>query len=133
MPRKGERVSETTRARMRAAQARRPKLDLRGARNPHWKGGRHVRADGRVLAYAPGHPGAVLAGGTYILEYRLIAEQLVGRPLRDDEVVHHINGDCTDNRLSNLEITTQAEHARHHAPEMHAARRRMNALRKKAS
>lgn len=36
------------------------------------------------------------------------------RPLRDDEVVHHINGDKTDNRVENLAVMSQSEHAQIH-------------------
>jgi DNA-binding CsgD family transcriptional regulator len=41
-------------------------------------------------------------------------EQSIGRGLRDDEVVHHINGDITDNRLENLKIMSPTEHSKYH-------------------
>lgn len=47
-------------------------------------------------------------------EHRLVVDGLLGRRLRSDEVVHHINGDVTDNRPENLEITNRSEHARMH-------------------
>lgn len=44
----------------------------------------------------------------------VIMESVIGRPLRHDEVVHHINGIRTDNRIENLELMTRAEHTSLH-------------------
>lgn len=88
-----------------------------GAGNPKWRGGRIAEPDGRIKVYAPGHPDARLDGGKYIYEYRLVAAEMIGRSLRDDEIVHHINGDHTDNSPDNLAVMTQAEHARLHMNE----------------
>ena len=44
----------------------------------------------------------------------LLEEQILGRPLGEDEVVHHVNEDKRDNRPENLQVMTRAEHASLH-------------------
>lgn len=55
----------------------------------------------------------LLRGRRYV--HRIVAEEMLGRPLRSGEVVHHINGDTRDNRPENLEVlSSQGEHNRLH-------------------
>ncbi len=75
------------------------------------------RSDGRTRIYAPEHPHASQSG--YVYEYRLVAEAKLGRYLSREEVVHHLNGDASDNRPENLEVTTPSEHARTHMRARH--------------
>ena len=69
--------------------------------------------NGYIKVKAPiDHPNKDNKG--YISEHRLIAEQIIGRYLNKDEVVHHINGDKKDNRPSNLLVLSKTEHKKIH-------------------
>lgn len=58
-----------------------------------------------------------LSDGSYIKEHRAVMEQHLGRKLSCDEHVHHIDGDRTNNDISNLVILSRGEHSRIHRKE----------------
>ena len=52
--------------------------------------------------------------GRTVYLHRQIMEAELNRALNWDEVVHHKNGDGSDNRIENLMLMSRKEHARHH-------------------
>lgn len=60
--------------------------------------------------YMPTHPYASTRG--YVREHRLVMERQLGRYLRSDEVVDHINMNTLDNRPENLRVMLKTEHDR---------------------
>jgi len=90
------------------------KISRPGSRNPKWRGGKFVDREGYVMIWNPGHPRAV--NGRYVCEHLLIAEKALGRSLiLGKEVVHHINGNKSDNRNKNLLICSKSFHYWLHA------------------
>lgn len=78
----------------------------------NYKGGRNSHGDGYIKLLMPEHPRANKGG--YVLEHIVIAEKKIGRYLKANEVVHHINGIKDDNRPENLLILTKHEHSQLH-------------------
>jgi hypothetical protein len=74
----------------------------RGERHYNWSGGKTHRGDGYVMVNCPGHPRADRRGR--VMEHIVIMEQMIGRRLQDDEVVHHKNKNRSDNRPENLKL-----------------------------
>ena len=83
-----------------------------------WRGkiareGRKVNQHGYVVVRRPDHPNATTNG--YVLEHRLVMAEFLGRPLEAGEVVHHRDGDKTNNAVENLEVLPgHSEHNRVH-------------------
>ncbi|NSW84546.1 MAG: HNH endonuclease [Syntrophothermus sp.] len=101
---KGKKLSEETKKRISES--------MRGENNPRWNGGRRSKGV-YIEVYAPDHPYRNKARNT-VYEHRLVMEKHLGRYLLPNEVVHHKNGDTTDNRLENLQLILMPEHSRLH-------------------
>lgn len=74
-----------------------------GPQSPRWLGGRTQRRDGYVETRIAGHPRA--RGKRHsVLEHIVVAERALGKSLPPGVEVHHVSGDRSDNRGSNLVI-----------------------------
>jgi hypothetical protein len=85
-------------------------------RGTHWlyyKDEKHILMhDGYALVYSPNHPRAIYGG--FVKRAVLVMEEKLGRQLEHTEHIHHLNGKRDDDRMENLTIVTNSEHARLH-------------------
>lgn len=65
------------------------------------------------MVKVPDHPRANKWG--FVYQHILVAEEKIGRPLNAKEVVHHLNGNPSDNNPDNLFVfDSQGDHAHYH-------------------
>ena len=117
---RGRKHSEETKAKiarahlgMKPSDETRAKLSIShsGDRAGNWNGG-VVHSHGRVLLKSPDHPHADRG---YVFRYRLVMEGQLGRYLLPSEVVHHIDGDPSNDNVENLQLfPDRASHTAHH-------------------
>lgn len=77
--------------------------------NYFWQGGITIDKDNYILVKKRGHPNATKQG--YIRLHRLIMSEHIGRPLKENEEVHHKDGNTFNNDLSNLELLDHSVHS----------------------
>ena len=77
-----------------------------GENHPNWNGGRYHHRDGYIIVQVPTDSLFIAMADSrgYCLEHRLVMAKHIGRCLSDVEVVHHINGNKSDNQIENLEL-----------------------------
>lgn len=75
-----------------------------------------------LVKLPPDDPMIEMANGqSYVRQHRLVMADHIGRPLDQDETVHHVNHDRGDNRIENLQLMARADHdAMHQADRLRA-------------
>lgn len=75
-------------------------------RSNNWRGGLCRTGSGYILELVPpGNPlSSMRTRAGYVMQHRLVMARHLGRALAENETVHHVNGDKTDNRIENLQL-----------------------------
>ena len=102
---KGRKLTEIHKTKI--SEAKKGKERLRGKDSANWKGGKKM-CGGYVLIWKPSHPYSNKGG--YVRRSRLVAEQVLGRYLKKEEIVHHKNKERSDDKKYNLIVCNQAYH-----------------------
>lgn len=91
----------------------------RESRSPNWRGGCVRAMGGYIYVWNPQHPRCQKHG--YVLRALLVAESAYGRPLKPNEIPHHINGITDDDRPENIKIMTAGQHVAFHNRQLRKA------------
>lgn len=83
-----------------------------GERSATWKGGRKLTPKGYVQVLKKEHPRADPNG--YVFEHILVWERYTGIQVEPGFVVHHLDGDKTNNEIDNLCLMTFGAHSSYH-------------------
>ncbi len=99
---------------------------VNGSDNPMWKGGISSHSGGYLYERKPDHP---FSSNGYVFKHRLIMEDMLREKspshrflvklgnnmyLRSDVVVHHLDGNTTNNKEENLIVCTKSAHSTLH-------------------
>lgn len=70
--------------------------------------------NGYRVIYLPSHHRAMNSENWkgYVYEHIVVAESVLGRNLLNDELVHHLDGDRSNNRSCNLLVLPRSEHSK---------------------
>lgn len=85
----------------------------KGSANPAWKGGLTLSTKGYWYVLNPDHHRAGKNG--YVKRADVVMEEVLGRPLERDEIVHHGPGGKEDDSPENLSVMKVGEHSKLHA------------------
>lgn len=80
----------------------------RGENHADWRGSKYVPTRGYVMVYTR-------VRKKRRKEHIVLAEKALGRPLKKDECIHHVEGDKTNNKPGNLIICTNSYHKMLHS------------------
>lgn len=87
--------------------------NISGEKNYNWKDGKMIQ-EGYIYCLHPNHPKAKSKKG-YVAEHILIMESIIGRRLKEKEMVHHKDGNKLNNSDLNLQlIKNRGEHNKIH-------------------
>lgn len=99
------------------------KIVKKGKESPNWNGGRIKTISGYIEVYCPEHKISNNRG--YVFEHLLVMEKFLGRYIKKEEVVHHIDENKSNNDINNLMLfpTIGAHIAFHHKLRREKARK----------
>lgn len=75
--------------------------DKTGSKHNAWKNGKNLMTHGYIR---------IRINKKYVYEHRYIMEKYLERPLKRNEIIHHIDGDKTNNNINNLKLMTKNKH-----------------------